>query len=69
GRAQGLWEARSQLSVGFRPLPQTTPLYPCFPTCSLFLSHTVLVFGVLVGWKLGAAPVSYAFTPSYQVIM
>ncbi|MCW4578948.1 recombinase family protein, partial [Gluconacetobacter entanii] len=25
GRAQGLWEARSQLSVGFRPLPQTTP--------------------------------------------
>ncbi|ANA15386.1 hypothetical protein WG31_14785 (plasmid) [Acetobacter oryzifermentans] len=25
GRAQGLWEARSRLSVGFRPLPQTTP--------------------------------------------
>ncbi|MDX5929365.1 DUF29 domain-containing protein [Acidiphilium acidophilum] len=25
GRTQGLWEARSRLSVGFRPLPQTTP--------------------------------------------
>ena len=39
------------------------------PTCSLFMSHTVLVFGVLEEVRLGAAPVSYAFTPSYQIIM
>ncbi|WP_455423979.1 recombinase family protein [Aminobacter niigataensis] len=25
GRTQGLWKARARLSVGFRPLPQTTP--------------------------------------------